>query len=66
MCIFLARFDMHGIVCAYFFVMAWVLPGVIMFSAYIFHFPIAMVSWGSHVLVEMDCQMDSKLSGLDL
>jgi len=33
MCFFLARFCIHGITCGYFVVMAWVFPGVIMFSA---------------------------------
>ena len=33
MCYFLSRFGMHGITCGSFFVVAWVWPGVIVFSA---------------------------------
>ena len=33
MCVFLARLCMHGIACSSFVVMAWVFPGVTVFSA---------------------------------
>ena len=66
MCIFLARFGMHGIACGSFSIMAWVFLGVSMSSAQPFHFQIAMVGWASHVLVELDCYMDQKLGEADI
>jgi len=46
--------------------MAWVFPSVTMFFSPALPFLDNHGVMGSHVLVELDCRMDSKLSGVDL
>ena len=65
MCDFLARFGMHGI--------TWVISCHDMgfstcYNIFSLAFPFTdnLDEMGSHTSVELDCQMDSKLSGVDL
>ena len=63
---FLDRYGMHGIACGSFLSWHGFFPGVTVFSAQPFHFRIAMVLWSSHVLVQLDYWMDSKLNDVDI
>ena len=50
----------------FYVVMAWVFPGVRVLHNLALPFPDSLDEMGSHTSVELDCQMDSKLSGVDL
>ena len=65
MCDFLARFGMHvyaGVFLVLLFLLIWILLGMTMFFNLAFPFQDSLEVMGSHVLVELDCGMDSKLS----
>lgn len=66
MCDFLTIFDMHGIACGSFVVMACVFPSAKLLFSLAFPFPHNLDEMGSHTSVELDCRMDSKLGGVDL
>lgn len=46
--------------------MTWVFPGVTFFFNLALPFPDKLEEMGSHISVELDCQMDLKMSGADL
>jgi len=60
---------MHGYACVFLVLLlslAWVFPGVKVLFNLVFPFLDSLEVMGSHVLVELDCRMDSKLSEVDL
>ena len=69
MCDFLARFGMHGYLCVFlvtFFSLPWIFPCVAVLFGLSLTFLVSIEVMGSHVLVELDYRMDSKLSEVDV
>ena len=57
----------HAWYCMWFFsIMACILPGVTVFFSLALSFPDSLDEMGSHTSVELDCEIDLNLSGVDL